>query len=84
MGVLGDDEGYWQIDNWATRVVALTPENGEVNVDVVLALPWLEGVVAGASCYDSDTHRFFIWGIDNTGQADSWGWIAHLARWSAM
>ena len=21
----GGDEGYWQIDNWATRVVALTP-----------------------------------------------------------
>ena len=64
----GDDDGYWQINNWATRVMALTPEDGEVGAEVVLALPWLEGVVAGASCYDSDTHRFFIWGIDNTGQ----------------
>ena len=38
-----------------------------MTLDVVLQLPWLEGVVAGASCFDSDTHRFFIWGIDNQG-----------------
>ena len=40
-------------------------------------------MVAGASCYDSDTHRFFIWGIDNTDKAGSWGLIAHWVRWSA-
>ena len=43
------------------------PIAGEVSLEVVLQLPWLEGVVAGASCFDSDTHRFFIWGIDNQG-----------------
>ena len=63
----GDGNGYWEINNWATQVVSISPDAGEVTLDVVLQLPWLEGVVAGASCFDSDTHRFFIWGIDNTG-----------------
>ena len=63
----GDGNGYWEINNWATQVVSISPDAGEVSLDVVLQLPWLEGVVAGASCFDSDTHRFFIWGIDNQG-----------------
>ena len=63
----GDGNGYWEINNWATQVVRIAPNLGEVSLEVVLQLPWLEGVVAGASCFDSDTHRFFIWGIDSQG-----------------
>ncbi len=63
----GDGNGYWEINNWATRVVSIDPAPGSAVLTSVLELPWLEGVVAGASCFDSDTHRFFIWGIDNQG-----------------
>jgi hypothetical protein len=63
----GDGNGYWEINNWATRVVSIDPVPGSAILTSVLELPWLEGVVAGASCFDSDTHRFFIWGIDNQG-----------------
>ncbi len=63
----GDGNGYWEINNWATRVVSIDPAPGTAVLTSVLELPWLEGVVAGASCFDSDTHRFFIWGIDNQG-----------------
>ena len=63
----GDGFGYWEITNWATQVVQISPLDNEAQITTVVQLPWLEGVVAGASCYDSDTHRFFIWGIDNQG-----------------
>jgi hypothetical protein len=63
----GDGYGYWEINNWATRVVSIDPTPGTATLSPVIELPWLEGVVAGASCFDSDTHRFFIWGIDNQG-----------------
>lgn len=63
----GDGFGYWEITNWATQVVQISPLDTEAQITTVVQLPWLEGVVAGASCYDSDTHRFFIWGIDNQG-----------------
>lgn len=63
----GNGDGYWEISQWATRVVQVVPGESSLDVETVLELPWLEAVVAGASCFDSDTHRFFIWGIDNAG-----------------
>lgn len=63
----GDGSGYWEISNWGTQVVQISPLETEAQITSVTQLPWLEGVVAGASCYDSDTHRFFIWGVDDQG-----------------
>lgn len=56
---LGDpagNEGYWQPDGWATQLVEVQPFSG--SVDPLLDLPEVEGVIAGASCFDSDSARF--------------------------
>ena len=63
-------EGYgldstWM--DWGTRVITLEVEDGQVNTIPILEMDWMQGVVAGSSCYDSDLHHFYIWGIDNTG-----------------
>ncbi len=63
----GDGFGYWDYLEWGTRVVELEVVDGAVEVTGLLELEWLQGVVAGASCYDSDLHRFYIWGMDNSG-----------------
>ena len=65
---LGGGVGYWDTMNWGTRCVKIDASSGTVERTTVVEMPWLEGVVAGASCYDSDLHRFFIWGINNLGQ----------------
>lgn len=63
----GDGTGFWNYVNWGTRVVAIDPQPSGVVRTAVVEMPWLEGVVAGASCFDSDLHRFYIWGITNSG-----------------
>lgn len=64
---LGGGFGYWDFQDWGTRLVRLEPSSTLVTTEVLYEMPWLTGVVAGASCYDSDTHRFFVWGINSAG-----------------
>lgn len=63
----GGEFGYWDYLDWGTRLVKLNPFGDAVTAVPLYEMPWLNGVVAGASCYDSDTHRFFIWGINSAG-----------------
>lgn len=64
----GGTDGYWEISEWGTQCVQVNVVDGEVQTSPVLQMPWLGGVVVGASCFDSDLRRFFVWGIDNAGQ----------------
>lgn len=64
---LGGGFGYWDFQDWGTRLVRLALSGALVTTEVLYEMPWLTGVVAGASCYDSDTHRFFVWGINSAG-----------------
>lgn len=66
---LGGDFGYWDYLEWGTRLVKINAFGDAVTTLPLFEMPWLNGVVAGASCYDSDTHRFFVWGITSAGTA---------------
>lgn len=65
---LGEGLGYWNIVEWGTRLLEIEVVNNFVERTTVVEMPWLQGVVAGASCFDSDLHRFFIWGINADGE----------------
>jgi len=57
--------GYWQTDGWATRLVEIQPYTAEIAP--LLDMPDVEAVIAGASCFDSDSGRYHFLSFGGAG-----------------
>lgn len=61
----GEPLGYWEIGGWATRLVEIQPFTADI--DPVLDMPDVEAVIAGASCYDSDSADYYFLSFGGQG-----------------
>lgn len=61
----GEPFGYWEVNGWATRLVEIQPYTAVI--DPVLDMPDVEAVIAGASCFDSDSGRYHFLSFGGTG-----------------
>lgn len=61
----GEPFGYWEIGGWATRLVEIEPYTAEINP--VLDMPDVEAVIAGASCFDSDSGDYYFLSFGGNG-----------------
>ena len=61
----GEPFGYWETNGWATQLVEIQPFTAEI--DPILDMPDVEAVIAGASCFDSDSGRYHFLAFDGTG-----------------
>ena len=61
----GEPFGYWETNGWATQLVEIQPFTAEI--DPILDMPEVESVIAGASCFDSDSGRYHFLAFGGTG-----------------
>ena len=61
----GEPFGYWEVNGWATRLVEIEPYTAAI--DPLLDMPDVEAVIAGASCFDSDSGRYHFLSFGGTG-----------------
>ena len=61
----GEPFGYWETNGWATQLVEIQPFTAEI--DPILDMPDVEAVIAGASCFDSDSGRYHFLAFGGTG-----------------
>ena len=61
----GEPFGYWETNGWATQLVEIQPFTAEI--DPISDMPEVEAVIAGASCFDSDSGRYHFLAFGGTG-----------------
>ena len=61
----GEPFGYWETNGWATQLVEIQPFTAEI--DPILDMPDVEAVIAGASCFDSDSGRYHFLAFGGNG-----------------
>lgn len=60
----GNGSGYWEYE-WGSELIELDAENG--TVQPIAPITGINGVVLGATAFDSDNNIYALVGIDNSG-----------------
>lgn len=61
----GEPFGYWETNGWATQLVEIQPFTAEIAP--ILDMPDVESVIAGASCFDSDSGDYYFLAFGGNG-----------------